>query len=159
MALIICPECGKEVSDKSEVCIHCGYPLVQKPGYSLVLKKDIMDREKTVAKLCEKYGYEPADAEKLIDSAPCVIKSGMSMDQAKECKNDFLYIAWTRILSDEDAEDPTKLDSARENPMLRRSAPPPPPPVEEPKKGLGFGGTVFAVILGVIAAILILSIF
>lgn len=27
MALIACPECGKEVSDKSEVCIHCGYPL------------------------------------------------------------------------------------------------------------------------------------
>ncbi len=28
MALIICPECGKEVSDKSDVCIHCGYPLI-----------------------------------------------------------------------------------------------------------------------------------
>lgn len=27
MALIICPECGKEVSDKSENCIHCGFPL------------------------------------------------------------------------------------------------------------------------------------
>ena len=28
MTLIRCPECGKEVSDKSKVCIHCGYPLV-----------------------------------------------------------------------------------------------------------------------------------
>lgn len=28
MALIVCPECGKEVSDKSEACIHCGYPLI-----------------------------------------------------------------------------------------------------------------------------------
>lgn len=28
MALIICPECGKEISDKSEVCIHCGCPLI-----------------------------------------------------------------------------------------------------------------------------------
>lgn len=28
MALIKCPECGKEVSDKSKACIHCGYPLV-----------------------------------------------------------------------------------------------------------------------------------
>ena len=27
MALILCPECNKEVSDKAEVCIHCGYPL------------------------------------------------------------------------------------------------------------------------------------
>lgn len=27
MALIKCPECGKEISDKSNVCIHCGFPL------------------------------------------------------------------------------------------------------------------------------------
>lgn len=27
MALIKCPECGKEVSDRATVCIHCGYPL------------------------------------------------------------------------------------------------------------------------------------
>ena len=27
MALIKCPECGLDVSDKAEVCIHCGYPL------------------------------------------------------------------------------------------------------------------------------------
>lgn len=27
MALIKCPECGGQVSDKAEVCIHCGYPL------------------------------------------------------------------------------------------------------------------------------------
>ena len=27
MALIKCPECGKEVSDKASACIHCGFPL------------------------------------------------------------------------------------------------------------------------------------
>ena len=27
MALIKCPECGKEISDKAESCIYCGYPL------------------------------------------------------------------------------------------------------------------------------------
>lgn len=27
MALLNCPECGKEISDKSKTCIHCGYPL------------------------------------------------------------------------------------------------------------------------------------
>lgn len=25
--LIICPECGKEISSKSKQCIHCGYPI------------------------------------------------------------------------------------------------------------------------------------
>lgn len=27
MALIKCPECGKDVSDMADVCIHCGYPI------------------------------------------------------------------------------------------------------------------------------------
>lgn len=27
MALIKCHECGKEISDKSDKCIHCGYPI------------------------------------------------------------------------------------------------------------------------------------
>ena len=27
MALIKCPECGKEISDKAPSCIHCGFPL------------------------------------------------------------------------------------------------------------------------------------
>lgn len=27
MALIICPECKKEISDKSDICIHCGFPI------------------------------------------------------------------------------------------------------------------------------------
>jgi len=27
--LIKCPECNKEISDKSKVCIYCGYPLQQ----------------------------------------------------------------------------------------------------------------------------------
>lgn len=27
MSLIKCPECGKEISDKSKQCIHCGFPM------------------------------------------------------------------------------------------------------------------------------------
>lgn len=27
MSLIKCPECGKKISDKSPVCIHCGFPM------------------------------------------------------------------------------------------------------------------------------------
>lgn len=29
MALISCPECGKEISDKVKACPHCGYPFVE----------------------------------------------------------------------------------------------------------------------------------
>ena len=27
MGLIKCPECGKEISDKADVCIGCGFPI------------------------------------------------------------------------------------------------------------------------------------
>lgn len=30
MALIKCVDCGKEISDKSEFCIHCGCPIKKK---------------------------------------------------------------------------------------------------------------------------------
>lgn len=39
MAIIQCPECGKEVSDKTKSCIHCGYPLTKKKN---IPKKTIM---------------------------------------------------------------------------------------------------------------------
>ena len=29
MALIACPECGREISDKAAHCIHCGCPIAQ----------------------------------------------------------------------------------------------------------------------------------
>lgn len=31
MALISCPECGKEISDKVKACPHCGYPMQEEP--------------------------------------------------------------------------------------------------------------------------------
>lgn len=31
MALIICEECGKEISNKSKYCIHCGCPIENSP--------------------------------------------------------------------------------------------------------------------------------
>lgn len=30
MSLIICPECGKNISDMAKYCIHCGYPITPK---------------------------------------------------------------------------------------------------------------------------------
>ena len=32
MALMNCPECTKEISDKATVCIHCGYPIEKIPA-------------------------------------------------------------------------------------------------------------------------------
>ena len=54
MALIKCPECSKEISDKAESCPQCGYPVAD------YLKKLEEDRLKT-----EKRDAENAEIEKL----------------------------------------------------------------------------------------------
>lgn len=42
MALIKCPECGNEISNKSLACIHCGFPLTQlkKSNISIINGKE-----------------------------------------------------------------------------------------------------------------------
>lgn len=38
MALINCPECGKEVSSKAMACIHCGFPLSSNQESKCIIK-------------------------------------------------------------------------------------------------------------------------
>ena len=59
MALIKCPECGKEISDKSPACIHCGFPLESLKGSSGIDEATVeKDTDKDVEEgiLCEE-GY------------------------------------------------------------------------------------------------------
>ncbi|MDB6475329.1 zinc-ribbon domain-containing protein [Blautia wexlerae] len=43
MALIKCPECNREISDKTEYCIHCGFPLKQ--NYTIIINGKIYSCE------------------------------------------------------------------------------------------------------------------
>ena len=36
MALIKCPECGKEISSGSKSCVNCGYKIKQKKNKKLI---------------------------------------------------------------------------------------------------------------------------
>lgn len=42
MAIIMCPECGGQVSDKAKVCIHCGYPLIEETKVKKALNWKIL---------------------------------------------------------------------------------------------------------------------
>lgn len=42
MALIKCPECGKEISSKAEICIGCGYPIKKILSEKTELAEDIL---------------------------------------------------------------------------------------------------------------------
>lgn len=37
MALIKCPECDKELSDKAKSCPHCGCPLIKQSKYKIIV--------------------------------------------------------------------------------------------------------------------------
>ena len=45
MALIKCPECGKEISDKSSICIHCGYPISEMNQNGEALQEGLLLKE------------------------------------------------------------------------------------------------------------------
>ena len=46
MALINCPECGKEISDTCESCIHCGYKLIKITN----IEKEQISKKKLLSK-------------------------------------------------------------------------------------------------------------
>jgi len=50
MALINCPECEKEISDKTKACPHCGFPIPEQKQQDAerVLGKDAISKEKEI---------------------------------------------------------------------------------------------------------------
>lgn len=96
MALIICPECGKQISDKAPACIHCGYPLqaqipvttatasnskkVVIPSFSTPSQQKIP----AIKVVREVTGLGLAEAKEFVEqSTPYVIvKDGLSQNQA-----------------------------------------------------------------------------
>ena len=49
MALIRCPECGKQISSKAKACPHCGFPLddVIKPNEEELVIEPLLERKKS----------------------------------------------------------------------------------------------------------------
>lgn len=47
MALIKCPECGKNISDKAESCPHCGYSLEKKSSTTKIISNDTLNNLKS----------------------------------------------------------------------------------------------------------------
>ncbi len=53
MALIICPECGKEISDKASMCIGCGFPISDYLGIKEQVEREHeLEKEKFRCKCC-----------------------------------------------------------------------------------------------------------
>lgn len=99
MALIKCPECGKEISDKAPVCIHCGFPLDQLETvvenddgklYKLILKSTPIDTKvKTIKLVMDIQGCGLKEGKDIVDNPPQIIATSLSQSDAQKLAKEF----------------------------------------------------------------------
>lgn len=100
MALIKCPECGKEISDKAPACIHCGFPLRPFYGGETLTKIDDTSTKNKLSVISDKETQEIYSLE-IIDSNGSNVKIitilkkyfGYSLDDAKQTVSVFPIFA------------------------------------------------------------------
>ncbi len=71
MALINCPECGKQISDRAASCIYCGYPLHKQQGEREIT--NIRNKESAIYEIktpSYQRSYEPRRMKKKTSSVP-----------------------------------------------------------------------------------------
>lgn len=89
MALIKCPECGKEISDKAPTCINCGCPIEKDNVNHAVLFKGFQNasaRESNSSYvqtfLNQKLGIDLATIQNIMNNPPQVILNGLTEENA-----------------------------------------------------------------------------
>lgn len=154
-----CPDCQAIVTGLDNFCPNCGCSLKSSPKeqYALVLKSILSSPEdnSVLYHICDEGVYRPAFSlpenffldytHRILGNAPRVLFRGLTLDQARAIKDRFFHPNELLICFDPtgDAPIPRLMDQ-----------------VYKPsnKQGMSFWATVGAVVLGVICALLLLSI-
>lgn len=99
MALIKCPECNKEISDKAKACIHCGYPIAEylqnsdnkkESEYKQIRLINFYDNKvKAIALVREITGLGLKEAKDLTETYNPVIITGLNIEDAKRVRSMF----------------------------------------------------------------------
>ena len=91
MALIICPECGKQVSDKAEICVGCGYPIAKYMEKNEdVREKDVKNEEKIRPfNMSLDEIYEAENGKKVFMIKRVREESGCSLEDAKKLVDEY----------------------------------------------------------------------
>lgn len=95
MALIICPECGKQVSDKASVCIHCGFPISTIQNNKNEIFDMIIDsfgnKEKSwvIAYVLEQYKLPESVTKELVKTPGCTPLKGIKEENVQNIKEHF----------------------------------------------------------------------
>ncbi|WP_294551431.1 helix-turn-helix transcriptional regulator [uncultured Pseudoflavonifractor sp.] len=115
--------------------------------YALVLM-DINPAPQETKNTLRRLGMTEEEIEQAIPVLPVVLASGLSLEEAYRRAQEFRECGLVKVVRDGDTR-------TRES-MLRAD------PIEAPQEkrgGLGFGGTVLAVMLGVVLALLLMALF
>ena len=88
MALINCPECGKEASDKAEKCPNCGYPFAN------------LSNEAEMPGETPKENTEETTREKTEENAAAETKGSQDMNQSLTAANPEFANASTASMSE-----------------------------------------------------------
>ena len=67
MSLIKCPECQKEISDKAQQCVHCGYPI----NSQKVIMENINGINYDVSFLLDKNSSQVVKIKQIIELTSC----------------------------------------------------------------------------------------
>lgn len=102
MALITCPECGKQISDKAPACIHCGYPMQEQPTAAPTVptskkvaipsfKEPSPQKIPAIKVVREITGMGLAEAKDFVEQAApyVIVQDGLSQNQAEAIAQKF----------------------------------------------------------------------
>ena len=103
MALIKCPECEKEISDKASACIYCGFPLLKNEDNNSNQKLEKEDRFNIILNsnynkiepiklIMELKGISLSDSKDIVDNCPVVIFENLSSNETENIVNKFMTI-------------------------------------------------------------------
>ena len=164
-----CPGCRAVVTGLDKFCPNCGLSLQSgaegKETYSLVLANARDDPPAARAALdrlsrmpwcpydSPVYRLEPKQVDALLLWAPVTLMWGLSAQQAADALACFRALDQAAVYRDSDGSQ-TDAKSLTDTPPVPRQSLPSPTVVPRP---MSFGQTVGAVILGILAAVLILS--
>ena len=115
MALIHCPECGREVSDLAAACVHCGYPLrtASLPArYALILADPGPNSNKTAALLCKRLTLTMEEAVQLTQEAPAMAVQGLTFQQARDLNDALRHTCTCKVVRDKSVWTPEAVREA-----------------------------------------------
>lgn len=98
MALINCPECNHQISDKAQSCPNCGYPLIEisnsnisetnnseNQNYCVIFNRLGQPNKIDIIKMVRQIGnYDLKTAKDIVDFPPSVIIKNISQQDAKD---------------------------------------------------------------------------